>query len=135
MTNQLQSKFERVMIIDDSYTDLYISSRIILTNNFGKKILDYSSAKTALKYLLENQEDITLLPEVIFIDIYMPLMSGFDFLEEYNKLSLTLKQQCKVFVLSSTIDDLDILRASTDQNVTLFQIKPITKEFLERIQI
>jgi hypothetical protein len=62
-------------------------------------------------------------------------MSGFDFLEEYNKLSLTLKQQCKVFVLSSTIDDLDILRASTDQNVTLFQIKPITKEFLERIQI
>jgi hypothetical protein len=45
MTNQLQSKFERVMIIDDSYTDLYISSRIILTNNFGKKILDYSSAK------------------------------------------------------------------------------------------
>lgn len=38
-------------------------------------------------------------------------------------------------MISSTIDDVDILRARTDQNVTLFQVKPITKEFLDRIQI
>jgi CheY-like chemotaxis protein len=135
MINHLQSKFEKVMVIDDNSTDLYISSRIILINNFGAKVLEYSSGEAALKYLVENQENITLLPEVIFVDIYMPLMSGFDFLEVYNKLCPNLKKQCKIFMISSTIDDVDILRARTDQNVTLFQVKPITKEFLDRIQI
>ncbi|MFT5673689.1 MAG: CheY-like chemotaxis protein [Urechidicola sp.] len=135
MINHLQSKFEKVMVIDDNSTDLYISSRIILINNFGAKVLEYSSGEAALKYLVENQENITLLPEVIFVDIYMPLMSGFDFLEVYNNLCPNLKKQCKIFMISSTIDDVDILRARTDQNVTLFQVKPITKEFLDRIQI
>ncbi|SHJ91357.1 CheY chemotaxis protein or a CheY-like REC (receiver) domain [Arenibacter nanhaiticus] len=133
MIDQLQSKFERVMIIDDNPTDLYISPRIILKNNFGKKVFEYSSGEEALKFLQQNQENTSLLPEVIFVDIYMPLMSGFEFLEEYNKLSTTLKKQCQVFIMSSTIDDLDIVRARTDQNVSFFQVKPITIEFLNRI--
>ena len=133
MIEELKSKFERVMIIDDNFTDLYISSRIIIKNNFGKKVLEYSSGKEALKYLQDHQENIALLPEVIFIDIYMPLMSGFEFLEEYNKLSPTLKRYCKAFIISSTIDDFDIVRSSIDQNVVFFQVKPITKEFLKLI--
>lgn len=130
---QLQPKFERVMLIDDNPTDLYISSRIISKNNFGKEVLEYSSGQAALIYLQHNQKNAALLPEVIFIDIYMPLMSGFQFLEEFNKLSSALKKQCQVFIISSTIDDLDIVRARTDQNVAFFQVKPITKEFLNRI--
>ena len=133
MIAELQPKFKKVMIIDDNLTDLYISSRIIIKNNFGKKVLEYSSGKEALKYLQENQEKVQLLPKVIFIDIYMPAMSGFEFLEEYDKLSPTLKKYCKTFIISSTIDDYDIIRARTDQNVVFFQVKPITKEFLNRI--
>jgi len=133
MIDELQSKFERVMIIDDNITDLYISSRIIIKNNFGKKVLEYSSGKEALKYLQDNQENVQLLPEVILVDIYMPLMSGFEFLEEYNKLSLPLKKQCKIIIISSTIDAYDIARARRDKNVVFFQVKPITKDFLNRI--
>ena len=133
MIDQLQSKFERVMIIDDNSTDLYISSRIIIKNNFGKKVLEYSSGKEALKYLRDHQEKIQLLPQIIFVDIYMPLMSGFDFLDEYNKLSSTVKKKCQVFIISSTIDDLDISRARKELNVAFFQVKPITKEFLNKI--
>jgi len=133
MIEEVQPKFERVMVIDDNLTDLYISSRIIIKNNFGKKVLEYSSGKEALKYLQNHQENVESLPEVIFIDIYMPLMSGFEFLEEYNKLSPTLKKYCKSFIISSTIDDYDIVRARTDQNVVFFQVKPITKKFLNRI--
>lgn len=133
MIDELQPIFETVMIIDDNVTDRYITSRMITKNNFGKKVVEYSAAEDALKYLLENQDDIPMLPQVIFIDIYMPLMSGFEFMERYDKLPTSLKNYCKVFIISSTIDDFDIARARNDENVVSFQVKPITKEFLDRV--
>ncbi|WP_339919647.1 response regulator [uncultured Flavobacterium sp.] len=135
MITDQQPKFETVMIIDDNTVDLYITSRLISKNYFGKKVLEYSDAKEALKYLQDNQENISVLPQIIFIDIYMPLMSGFEFLEAYDKLPLTLKDYCKVYIISSTIDDNDIARARRDKNVVSFQVKPINKEFLARINV
>ena len=134
MINELQPKFERVMIIDDNIIDLYITKRLIIKNNFGKEVLEYAAAKEALKYLQDNQDTISLLPQIIFIDIYMPVMSGFEFLEAYDQLSDALKNYCKAFIISSTIDDNDIARARMDKNLTAFQVKPITKEFLDRIE-
>ena len=135
MITELQPKFETVMIIDDNTIDLYISSRLIIKNNFGKKVLEYSDAKEALKYLQHNQDNISMLPQIIFVDIYMPLMSGFEFLDAYDKLPSGLKNHCKAYIISSTIDDDDILRARRDKNVISFQVKPINKEFLDRINV
>ncbi|MFV8327748.1 response regulator [Flavobacterium sp. ZS1P14] len=133
MIADLQPKFETVMIIDDIAIDLYITSRIITKNHFGKKVLEYSAADKALKYLQENQNNISMLPQIIFIDIYMPLFSGFEFLEAYDKLPPALKNHCRLYILSSTINDADIACARNDKNVVSFQLKPITKEFLDRI--
>jgi len=133
MTAELQPKFETVMIIDDNIIDLYIISRMITKNNFGKNILHYTEAEDAMKYLQNNQDNIAALPEIIFIDIYMPLMSGFEFMEEYEKLSITLKKYCRAYIVSSTIDNEDIARSINNKNVVSFHVKPITKEFLDRI--
>ena len=129
-----QPKFETVMIIDDNTIDLYVCSRMIIKNNFGKKVLQYSVATEALKYLQDNQNNFSELPQVIFVDIYMPIMSGFEFMEEYEKLSPALKEHCKVHIISSTIDNQDIVKSRTDNNVVSFQVKPITKDFLDRIR-
>ena len=128
-------RFENVMIIDDNLIDLYISSRIITKNNFGKKVLQYSSAIEALKYLQENQDNNSQLPEVIFVDIYMPGMSGFEFMKEYDKLSTPLKDLCKVFIISSSLDEQDLNCANNDKNIVAMKEKPITKEFLTDLQI
>jgi CheY-like chemotaxis protein len=133
MTTEIQPKFEKVMIIDDNNIDLYITKRLIIKNNFGKEVLEYNAAAEALKYLQDNQDNIPILPLIIFIDIYMPEMSGFEFLEAYDKLPITLKKYCKVFIISSTIDENDIERSRLDKNLTAFQVKPITKEFLDSI--
>jgi CheY-like chemotaxis protein len=134
MNEQSIAKFETIMIIDDNVIDLYIASRMITKNNFGKKVLSYSKAQDALDFLKENQDNEEALPQIIFVDIYMPIMSGFEFLTTYNQLPEKLKNYCHVYVISSTIDDYDIIRASTDVNIISFQVKPITKDFLDQIE-
>jgi len=135
MKNELEPKFEKVIIVDDNQIERYIFSRIILHNNFGKNVVEFSLAREALAYLEENQERHGQLPVVIFIDLYMPHFSGFEFLEAYDKLPPTLKDKVKVFIVSNTIDNLDITRVCRDPNVVSFQQKPITKEFLDRIRL
>lgn len=127
------TKFENVMIIDDNVIDLYIASRMITKNIFGNNVLAYTKAQEALDYLRDNQNNEEALPQIIFVDIYMPIMSGFEFLTSYNDLPEKVKNYCQVYVLSSTIDDYDIVRASTDVNIISFQVKPITKDFLDKI--
>lgn len=133
MLNEPDPKFETVMIIDDNPVDLYIISRMITKNNFGRNVLHYTEAEEAITYLQENQDDISKLPQIIFVDIYMPLMSGFEFLKAYDSLSATLKNYCKTYIISSTIDNEDIAQSSSNKNVVAFHVKPITKEFLDRI--
>ncbi|CAM4144447.1 response regulator [Flavobacterium weaverense] len=130
----LKSKFKRVLLIDDNTIDIYLTSRIITKYNFGQEIDQYTSPIKALQYLKENQNDINELPQIIFVDIYMPIMSGFEFMEEYDKLSSVLKKHCKVYIVSSSIDDNDMKRANDDSNVVAFQVKIITKEFLSSIE-
>lgn len=129
----LVTKFEKVMIIDDNVIDLYITKRLIIKNNFGKNVIEYVAAADALKNLQDNQDNISMLPRIIFVDIYMPGMSGFEFLEAYDKLPAKLRKYCKIFIISSSIDENDIARAKMDKNLTAFQVKPITKEFLNSI--
>ena len=135
MTEEQSPIFESVMIIDDNLIDLYIASRMIIKNNFGKKVKQYSSAIEALKYLRENQANIQQLPEVIFVDIYMPGMSGFEFMTEYDKLSTPLKNICRVFIISSSLDERDVTCANNDKNIVAMKEKPITKEFLTCLRI
>jgi CheY-like chemotaxis protein len=135
MKEEQSPRFESVMIIDDNLIDLYIASRMITKNNFGKKVLKHSSAAEALKYLQENQANVSQLPEVIFVDIYMPGMSGFEFMKEYDKLSTPLKNICRVFIISSSLDEQDVTRANNDKNVVAMKEKPITKEFLIDLMI
>ena len=135
MKEEVSVNFDSVMLIDDNPIDLYIASRMININNFAKNILQFSSAIEALTYLKENQEDTSLLPDVIFVDIYMPGMSGFEFMAEYEKLPIALKEHCKVFIVSSTVDQEDVAKANRDKNIIAMKEKPITKDFLNGLRV
>jgi len=126
-------KFDTVMVIDDNNIDLYVTARTMTKNNFCNNLLQYSSAADAIKYLKSNAEDATAWPQVILVDIYMPVMSGFEFMEAFEKLPEILKKNTLVYIVSSTIDEHDIARALNDENVIDFQEKPLSSEFLEKI--
>lgn len=133
MLEQIVRKFDTIMIVDDNTIDLYISARIITQNNFALTVLKYSSAIEALKYLTKNQNEINFVPKILFLDVYMPEMSGFDFMSTYNQLSKKLKDKCSVYIISSTNNEKDIAQVKADKNIVAFHEKPLTKEFLESI--
>lgn len=121
------------MVIDDNPVDLYIAKKILEKANFAAEILAYNSAIDALQYLRANCDGEQSLPSIILVDIYMPEMSGFEFMEAYRDLPPKLKEQCKVYIISSSIDSKDIRRANEDENVVAFQEKPLSREFLNAI--
>lgn len=123
-------QFVNMMLIDDNSIDLYITAKVIKRANIGKKVQQYTEAVEALKYLQDNSDNLPALPNIILVDIYMPGMSGFEFMEAYDKLPIALKAFCKVFIVSSSIDFHDLDRANNDENVTAFCEKPISSEFL-----
>jgi CheY-like chemotaxis protein len=128
-------RFDRVLLIDDNDIDNFINERMITTNHFGKQVVVKNSGEAALSYLRQHEGEPSILPQVIFLDLNMPVMDGFAFLEEYDKFPETVKKNCHVIVLSSSISPEDINRASTNPHVVKYVNKPLSEKYLEAINV
>ena len=125
-------KINKIMIVDDNEFDCYITSKII--NNVDEKIdiMEFNSSLTAIQFLEEFQNSPDKLPDLIFLDIYMPLLDGFGFIDKFNLFSDVLKNHTKICILSTTVDDLYIHKAKLNSSI-LYSSKPITNEFFQSI--
>lgn len=126
----MEPKYNKIMIIDDNDIDNYITSTIIKKNNFTNDLLEFDSGLKAIKYLEKNKNNNQELPDLILVDIYMPLMDGFEFLHLYEKIDPAITKKCKICIVSSSIDDNDIVKARLDKNIYTFITKPLTAEIL-----
>ncbi len=126
-------KFDRVLLIDDNDIDNFINERMITTNQFSKMVVVKNSGESALQFLRDNSDNSDILPQIIFLDLNMPVMDGFSFLEAYEDLPESILTTCKVIVLSSSISPEDINRASTNQYVVKYVNKPLNEKYLDAI--
>jgi CheY-like chemotaxis protein len=121
-----------IFIIDDDPIDQFVAKKVISSVYTESTIEIFSQAAIALNRLRSlaiNQA--RLFPELIFLDINMPIMKGFDFLEEFSRLPFVLHSNCRVIILSSSLHKEYISKAMSHKVVKTYISKPITTQILE----
>src|SRR5438874_13607589 len=96
------ARYKSALLIDDNEIDNFINERMITSSGFAEKVIVRNSSDNALQFLKEKEHDENALPEIIFLDLNMPVKDGFVFLNDFETLFDTVKQKCKIVVLSSS---------------------------------
>ncbi|GAA3600582.1 response regulator [Flavivirga amylovorans] len=132
MNNKL---IELACIIDDDdiYTNLV--KRVIETKKLCKNLIIFKNGKQSIDYfeaLLQNLED-SKIPDIIFIDLNMPIMDGWEFIEQFTKIKNRFNKLITLYIVSSSINPVDIDRAKSLNSIKGYLVKPIVINELEVI--
>src|ERR1700761_849843 len=120
------SGYNTCLLVDDNYIDNFVTRKVLESSGFAHNIIVQQSPWDAI----DSLRDGLVKPDVIFVDVRMPTMDGFEFLEKFEELAIE-KDNIKIFMLSSSLDPTDIRRSFGNKHVTQFLHKPITKQVLE----
>jgi CheY-like chemotaxis protein len=120
-------------IVDDDDIYKYSIKRTLKNKELTKKILTFSNGEEAINFMIENLNKENELPDVIFLDINMPIMDGFQFMEEYVKIKPIVGKKILIYMVSSSIDSHDIKRAKSISEVSDYLIKPISPNELTEL--
>lgn len=122
----------KVLCVEDDPIAQMINQKIIEKAAFANKIETALNGELALRYY----ESISTndYPDLIFLDLNMPIMDGWQFLEEFNKIYGSSLPDTRVIILSSSVDPLDKDRANSYSNVIDFLSKPLSVSVLESLK-
>jgi CheY-like chemotaxis protein len=124
-----------IFLIDDDSVTNFINTKII-QGYFPFTVVGFTNAREALQELnrYKTPEDDSI-PDLILLDINMPIMDGWEFLDEFEKLPDYLLRKCNVTMLTSSVDEDDIEKSRRYKCVAGFVSKPLTVEALKGMDI
>jgi CheY-like chemotaxis protein len=126
------AKFRDVLLVEDDPITIMVCDRIIKMTSFAEKVKSCENGKIGIDYLTDLDEN-SPTPTIIFLDINMPVMNGWDFLEEFEKIKSRFTPLPRIYLLSSTVDPEDYKKAQKFSLVQDFISKPLSKEALQNI--
>ena len=126
--------YNNVIVIDDSEIDRFISRSVIKRNNFALSCIAFATVEDGLAYLRTLINLSEPFPEIIFLDVNMPEMDGFDFLDNYLKLPPDIQTTSNIFMISATNSESDYARIKTYSIVRKLFSKPLTPSILNEVK-
>ena len=124
-----------IAIVDDEETSQFLTKIMIKESNRASKIIEFFDGKEVLQFLKDQSENEKELPDIILLDLNMPIMDGWMFLDEFELIRDSLKKNIRIYILTSSISKDDIDRARNYFRVVSFFSKPLSAEMLELILI
>jgi CheY-like chemotaxis protein len=118
---------DTLYLIDDDDTYQFIIEKTLNSLNLVNSIKIFSNGKAAIDFLEATIHDIDQIPDVILLDLTMPIMDGWQFLEQYLRFRPRIGKKVVIYVISSSIDPRDMQRAKSISEVTDYIVKPLTK--------
>ena len=129
--DKLMEQRKKIMIIDDNLIDQMITAHVLKSNNTtNEDLLIMENAYLALDYLEANKNNLNAMPSLILLDLDMPGMSGYEFLQHYKNFSQEIKSLCRIIVLTGSDIQADIDRVEADPYVSKLITKPLSKNQL-----
>ncbi|MBL0741185.1 response regulator [Chryseolinea lacunae] len=128
----MSSKIANLWIIDDDPMSSFYIKRLAELGELAHIITIYNSAQGAIDYLLHHKNSVEHLPNVILLDIYMPEVDGWGFLEALKKIESQLTKQPEIYIISSSNHPKDLSKAGTFPEVRAYFQKPVTLEILKQ---
>ncbi|WP_108804779.1 response regulator [Aquimarina sp. Aq107] len=126
-----------VCIIDDDNMYINLVSKIIELKKLSENVIVFKNGKEALDFFITSiNDDINnRIPQVIFLDLNMPIMDGWEFLQEFDKIKDKIEESIDLYVVSSSIDSRDINKAKSIDLVSDYLTKPIKLGDFEKILV
>jgi CheY-like chemotaxis protein len=129
----MKNKLRCIMLVDDNQDDNFFHEREIKKHNLASIVITKNTGWEALEYLQSKENINDNSPDLIFLDINMPGMNGWEFLQKYNRLSKELQGTVLIIMLTTSDNPDDESRAKTWSFVSDYITKPLTKEKMEDI--
>jgi CheY-like chemotaxis protein len=128
-----------IAVIDDDTVYQFTASRTIKATKITDQILQFPNGQEALSFLNNHAAQPAKLPDIIFLDINMPVTDGWKFLDEYRKMKEGFQKDIQIYMVSSSIDPRDLSRAQNNPEVVEYVEKPVSltkfSELLSRFGI
>ena len=121
---------KQLTLVDDDEVFVFLTTRMLEKYQLVDLIKIFDNGYDALVFIKENLGNIEALPDIILLDLSMPIMDGWQFLDEFVKINPKIGKKITVFICSSSISPDDVARAKAINAVSDFIIKPMTKEKL-----
>lgn len=116
---------KKIMLIDDHDISLFVTQHILKQLGFSSNSILLPSGFSALNYIKENIDNISNLPDYIFLDINMPIVDGWNFLKQFEKIKPTLSKKISIYILSGQESSHEYNEFKKNGTVEHFFTKPL----------
>lgn len=121
------------MLLDDNPIDNRINYQLIQCSGIAESVIIMERPHEALRYLKQRLKTLTNIPDLLFVDLQMPKMNGFEFIDELINCSGVLRGSFKIIILTSSYDPYDVQLANESEFVHMLIHKPLSMMVVSRL--